>query len=50
MQPDLKLLFRSGYTANVIAHYGILDENVHFIQRPFSSRALTDKVREALDH
>ena len=35
----------SGYTANVIAHQGILDEDVHFIQKPFSKRDLAVKVR-----
>jgi hypothetical protein len=38
----------SGYTANVIAHRGILDEGVHFLQKPFSMRELAVKVREAL--
>ena len=47
--PDLKRLFMSGYTANVIAHHGVLDEGVNFIQKPFSSESLGIKVREALD-
>jgi hypothetical protein len=38
----------SGYTANVIAHHGVLDEGVHFIQKPFSLNTLTIKVREVL--
>ncbi len=46
--PDLKLLFMSGYTASVIAHHGVLDEGVHFIQKPFSARDLAAKVRKAL--
>jgi len=37
------------YTANFIAHHGVLDEGVHFMQKPFSRKDLTDKVREALD-
>jgi CheY-like chemotaxis protein len=49
LYPHLKCLFTSGYTANVIAHHGVLDENVHFIQKPFSRRDLAAKVREALD-
>jgi CheY-like chemotaxis protein len=47
--PDLKLLFMSGYTANVIAHHGVLDEGVHFIQKPFSIKDLGRELREALE-
>ena len=47
--PDLKRLFMSGYTANVIAHHGVLNEGVHFIQKPFSKRELATTVRKALD-
>jgi CheY-like chemotaxis protein len=49
LYPDIKTLFMSGYTANVIAHHGVLDRGVHFIQKPFSMRAVASKVREALD-
>ncbi len=46
--PDLKCLFMSGYTASVIASQGVLEEGVHFIQKPFSARDLAAKVREVL--
>lgn len=46
--PEIKILFMSGYTANVITHRGILDEEVNFIQKPFSIKDLAAKVREAL--
>jgi len=46
--PGVKRLFMSGYTANVIAHHGVLDAGVDFIQKPFSSRDLAAKIREAL--
>jgi len=46
--PGLRCLFMSGYTADVIAHQGILEEGVRFIQKPFSYRDLADKVKEAL--
>jgi CheY-like chemotaxis protein len=49
LYPNLKRLFMSGYTANVIAHHGVLDPGVHFLQKPFSLKELADKVREALD-
>jgi DNA-binding response OmpR family regulator len=38
----------SGYTANVIAHHGVLDPGVDFIQKPFSMRDLAAKVRKVL--
>ena len=48
--PSVKRLFMSGYTANVIAHHGVLDPGVNFIQKPFSASELAVKTREALDH
>ncbi|MEI6034845.1 MAG: response regulator [Verrucomicrobiae bacterium] len=47
--PHLQLLFMSGYTASVIAHHGVLDPGVCFIQKPFSMRDLAATVRNALD-
>ena len=47
--PDLKRLFMSGYTSNVIAHHGVLDEGVHFIQKPFSMKDLGRKLRDVLE-
>ena len=49
LYPRLKCLFMSGYTADVIAHGGVLAEGVHFLQKPFSPAELTAKVRETLD-
>ena len=49
LYPSIKRLFMSGYTADVIAHHGVLDEGVHFLQKPFTLESLTRKVREALD-
>ena len=50
MYPDIKCLFMSGYTANVIAHHGVLEKGVHFINKPFSRQDLAKKVREVLGH
>jgi PAS domain S-box-containing protein len=47
--PQLKSLYMSGYTADVIAHRGILNEGFRFIQKPFSTQELASKVRAALD-
>jgi len=49
LYPNLKRLFMSGYTANVIAHHGVLDEGVQFIQKPFSMQTLAVKIRDVLD-
>ena len=48
-RPDLKTLFMSGYTANVIAHQGIIEAGINFIQKPFSIQTLTAQVREVLE-
>jgi len=49
LHPEIKCLYMSGYTDNVIAHHGVLDEGVNFIQKPFSMEAMAEKVREVLD-
>ena len=50
LHPHLRCLFMSGYTADVIAHHGVLDEGVHFLQKPFSTATLAAKLREVLGH
>jgi PAS domain S-box-containing protein len=47
--PTLKTLFVSGYTAQTVGRHGLLDENLAFIEKPFSRNALLSKVREILD-
>ena len=44
---NLRVLYMSGYTENVIAHRGVLDEGIHYIQKPFTSRDLAFRIREA---
>ena len=46
--PDLKTLFMSGYTSDVIAHRGVIDEVINFIPKPFSIRELAIKVHDVL--
>lgn len=47
--PGMKHMYMSGYTANMIADHGVLDEGVAFLQKPFSKRELEVMVREVLD-
>lgn len=49
-RPGLRCLYMSGYTANVIAHQGILKPGVHFLEKPFTSRSLMAKLAEVLPH
>ena len=46
---DLKVLYMSGYTDDVLGNHGVLEENVNFIQKPFTVPDLTKKVREAIE-
>lgn len=47
--PEVKVIYMSGYTDDVIAHHGVLEEGVNFIQKPFSTQKVLSKVREVLD-
>ncbi len=49
LYPDIRVLFMSGYTPDVIARRGVLNEGVHFVQKPCSMMELGAKVREILD-
>ncbi|MDY6903776.1 MAG: PAS domain-containing protein [Thermodesulfobacteriota bacterium] len=49
MRPSMKCLFMSGYTADIIAHKGVLDKDRHFIQKPFALQDLAVKIRQVLD-
>ncbi|MBU1567357.1 MAG: PAS domain S-box protein [Proteobacteria bacterium] len=46
--PEIKILFMSGYTANAIAHRGVLDEGVNFLSKPFSEEGLAVTVNKVL--
>jgi two-component system, cell cycle sensor histidine kinase and response regulator CckA len=49
IRPGIRTLFMSGYTADVIAHHGVIEEDVRYLQKPFSVKTLAAKVREVLD-
>ena len=49
LRPGIKALFMSGYTADVIARRGLIEEGVQFLRKPFSLYALSTSLREALN-
>jgi two-component system, cell cycle sensor histidine kinase and response regulator CckA len=49
LRPSIKVLFTSGYTANVIVHHGVLREGIEFLAKPYSLDLLAQRVREVLD-
>jgi two-component system sensor histidine kinase EvgS len=49
LRPALRSVFMSGYTAEIIAHEGVLEKGVHFLQKPFTRLQLGRKLREVLD-
>ena len=46
---EMKVLFTSGYSDDVIAHHGVLDKGVHLVAKPYSLDTLAARVREVLD-
>ncbi len=49
LRPDLKVLYMSGYTDDAIAHHGVLETGVNFIEKPFTAKALAAQIRKVLD-
>lgn len=48
LYPDLRVVYMSGYTDNVIGRHGIIDNGINFIEKPFSVKTLTTKIHRAL--
>ena len=48
-RPDLRCLFMSGYTADIIGRRGVLDQDIAFLEKPFTQQSLAAKVRQALE-
>ncbi len=49
LHPETKVLFTSGYTANIIAQHGVLDEGIAFIHKPYLTSELAARIRDVLD-
>ena len=49
LRPDMKVLYMSGYTENAIVRHGVLETDIFFIQKPFRTKKLMEKIREILD-
>jgi CheY-like chemotaxis protein len=50
VRPNLKVLFTSGYTADTIAHRGVLEHGVSYIPKPFGPNEVAAKIRALLGH
>ena len=48
IRPEIKALYISGYTDDIIAPHRVLDPGIHFLAKPFTLAALSEKIREAL--
>ncbi len=48
-RPELKVLYMSGYTADLIADHGILEAKITLLEKPFTQELLLQKVRKVLD-
>lgn len=49
LRPNMKVLYTSGYTGDVIVHHGMLEEGIEFIAKPYTLELLAKRVREVLD-
>jgi FixJ family two-component response regulator len=49
LRPDVKVLFMSGYSGDLIASHGILEAATNLVEKPFTKHTLLSKLRSVLD-
>jgi|GEM_PF-6968061 len=49
MKPDLKCVYMSGYTADLIGVHSVLDDDVDFIEKPWTNAGLGEMLRTVLE-
>ncbi len=49
IKPDIKVIFTSGYTGDIVSKSKLLEEGLDFISKPISPRQLLRKIRDLLD-
>ncbi|MEW6586304.1 MAG: PAS domain S-box protein [Nitrospirota bacterium] len=49
LHPEIKVIFMSGYSSEVLATHGAVEKDINFLQKPISKKRLASKVREVLD-
>ena len=49
IRPDVRVLYASGFTENVIAHRGVLEPGVRLLAKPYDLETLAARIREALE-
>jgi two-component system cell cycle sensor histidine kinase/response regulator CckA len=49
MRPEMRVLFVSGYTANIVVHHGVLDDETTLLLKPFTLQDLSRKIGEVLE-
>ena len=49
LRPDIRVLFMSGYTADIMELHGHLPDGIRILQKPFTGATLAQRIRAALD-
>ena len=48
-RPEIKVIFMSGYTENIIVHHGVLEQGINYISKPITPATLSQKIRSVLN-